>query len=67
MEDGDAIKNFEFKASFSGATAAKETADTKNKGKNDDDDENNDGKEMNEELKKLISIKIKYVIQNTLL
>ena len=59
MEDGDTLKTFTFEASFSGATVDKEAADTKNnKGKNDDDDDNADAKE-NEELKKLISVRIK--------
>lgn len=40
--------------------ASKESAErAAKKGKNDDDDEQTDGKEMNEELRKLISIRIK--------
>lgn len=60
VEDGDTIKTYDFCASFSGSMASKESADKAGKkGKADDDDEQNDGKEMNEELKKLISIRIK--------
>lgn len=61
MEDGETIKPYEFQACFSGSAAAKESAEKAGKRvKNDDDDEPGDGKEMNEELRKLISFRIKY-------
>lgn len=62
MEDGDTIRTYEFHANFSGSAATKESADKSGKkNKNDDDEEPNDAKEMNEELKKLITVRIKYI------
>lgn len=61
VEDGDTIRTYEFHANFSGSAATKESADKSGKkNKNDDDEEPNDAKEMNEELKKLITVRIKY-------
>ena len=59
VEDGDAIKIYEFRACFSESAAAKEAEKAGKRGKNDDDDDPGDGKEANEELRKLISFKIK--------
>ncbi|KZS04568.1 Protein CASC1-like protein [Daphnia magna] len=59
LEDGDAIKTYEFRAIFSESGAAREAEKAGKRGKNDDDDDPGDGKESNEELRKLISFKIK--------
>ncbi|XP_046438906.1 dynein axonemal intermediate chain 7 homolog [Daphnia pulex] len=59
LEDGDMIKIYEFHACFNETAAAKEAEKAGKRGKNDDDDEPGDGKEANEELRKLISFKIK--------
>lgn len=53
------IKIYEFHACFNETAAAKEAEKAGKRGKNDDDDEPGDGKEANEELRKLISFKIK--------
>ncbi len=54
------IKTYEFQASFSMSAAQKEATEKAGKRlKNDDDDEPGDGKETNEELRKLISFRIK--------
>lgn len=62
VEDGDAIKTYEFRAIFSESGAAREAEKAGKRGKNDDDDDPGDGKESNEELRKLISFKIKYTL-----
>ena len=59
--DGDEVKVYEFVSNFSGQqaiTAAAAEKEAKNK-KGDDDDDAKNAKEMNEELKKLISVRIK--------
>lgn len=55
------IKTYEFRAIFCELGAAKEAEKAGKRGKNDDDDDPGDGKESNEELRKLISFKIKYI------
>lgn len=66
VENGDQLMHLAFKADFSWDAAAKEAAEKASKGgkNNDDDDEGNDGKETNEELRKLIGIRIKYGISS---